>query len=254
MKKIGFALFLFVTVRFSLFALPGARPYIFKIENLTTKESVTYFANDLIHSDIYGEQTPMITFSKGIYALDKIKITMSNPQYYFTVLYWTNSYNSQQESVLGVELQEETDHDASITYQIPLDLVQDNMSMDICAYLVFPVGSSSSSDDIENETKNSFNGFRYCFRFAEIHNTKRYTIREDPGDIVIGPPIINPHTSSEGNSTSIARLYDSFGNLKKTVVLNNSAQTHIYTGDLKRGLYLLKLTIDGITFTEKIII
>lgn len=253
MKKIGFALILFIAVRCSLWALPGAPPCIFKIENLLTKESVTYRTEDLIYNIGDGYQTPIITFSKGIYALDVIKITMLNSYgYYFTVYGWTSAYNSQQESVLEEGNVNDYVREISITHCIPGVLNQDNMSMNICAYVGIPVGLAKGNGD-EAEGEALFSGTRYRFRFSGLHNTKRYTIREDLGDIIIGPPIvIVPPTSSNKVSASVARLYDGFGNLKKTVSLNNSGETRIHVGDLKHGIYLLKLTIDGMEFTEKI--
>lgn len=244
---------MFIAVRFSLWAVPGALPCIFKIENLLTKESVTYRAEDLIYNMSDGYQTPIITFSKGIYALEDIKITMLNSYgYYFAVYGWTNAYNSQQERVLEEMAVIEAVHEASITYRIPWDLDQNNMAMDICAYVGVPVGSKGNGDVAECEAL--FNGTRYRFRFSGIHNTKRYTIREDISGpiIIIRQPIVPPHASSNKSIVSAARLYDGFGNLKKTVSLNNSGETRIYVGDLKHGIYLLKLTIDGMEFTEKI--
>lgn len=40
--------------------------------------------------------------------------------------------------------------------------------------------------------------------------------------------------------------------MKKTASLDNSGETRIHVGDLKHGIYLVKLIIGEMEFTEKI--
>ena len=261
MKKLICTLFVFAMIVSSLFAYtkPGGLPEWVSIENLTTKEKVSYRINELVYTPInQGSmkgvyETPTITFSKGIYAEDKIQISMVDPDYCISVYGWTVSYNSQQETVL-VDGGYSNSAPVTITHPIPVDLASDNVTMDIYSYVAIPVSTGAS---IENDMANTGlyidAEYKYRFKFSEIHNESRYKLKKDPGGpiIIIGPPVkVDPHSSAK-KGASIATLYNSFGKPVKMVSLN-SDQTRIYVDDLNHGTYILKFTIDGIEYTEKI--
>lgn len=261
MKKLTCTLFLFAVIVSSLFAYtkPGGLPTVVSIENLTTKENVSYNMSELIYNSVNQWplqgifETPTITFSKGICAEDKIQISMLDPDYAVCIYGWTISYTSQAEAILedggNSGCASET-----IIHLIPNDLTSDNVDMDICSYLSIPVSTGASiANDITNTGLYKDATYQYHFKFSGIRNESRYKLKKEPGGyiIIVGPPVIvDPHSSAQKRA-SIATLYNSFGKTVKMVSLNSDS-TRIYVGDLNSGIYILKFTIDGIEYTEKI--